>query len=333
MLAFALRRSRLDALGAAGVIVMVGALALVTGMRMSDTYRSSGLADCLANSQRRDCESLVNAFGDRFASLQVLIWPLVLLPVMLGAFVGAPLVARELEAGTHRLWWTQGVSRLRWFLVSASVAVALAVVTGVLYSLIAGEWLDVTNRVTDERFARLYDLQGVVPVASAVLGIAIGLLCGVLFRRTVPAMLATAAGFVTVRLPIALLVRPHLASVETMSVPFTSDEPLEGTGAWMLSRLVVDRTGTVLGRDGSLDISGLAGRCPGIPAADVAPRGRLPEPEVVEACLRQLDVRLVARYHPGDRFWAFQLWESLLLVGVAGACIVAAAAVLQRRSA
>lgn len=332
MLAVALRRSRFDALAAAAVLALVGAVALVTGMRMADVYRSSGLAECLAGSPRRDCEELTNAFGDRFASLQALVWPLVLLPAMLGAFVGAPLVARELEAGTHRLWWTQGVSRRRWFAVSITVALALAVIAGALYSLIAQEWLEITNRVTDERFARLYDLQGVIPIASAVLAVGIGALSGVVLRRTVPAMLATAAGFVAVRLPIALFIRPRLETARTVSLPFSPDTPLDGTGAWVLSRTVVDRGGSVLGRDGSLDLRTLAGRCPGLPDPDL-PGRRLPDPGVVDACLEGLGVRSVTRYHPGDRFWAFQVWESLILVGVAGACLAAAIVVLQRRSA
>ena len=31
-----------------------------------------------------------------------------LLPGLLGVFVGAPVVARELESGTYRFAWTQG---------------------------------------------------------------------------------------------------------------------------------------------------------------------------------------------------------------------------------
>ncbi|MFV2119919.1 hypothetical protein ACE14D_16365, partial [Streptomyces sp. Act-28] len=40
---------------------------------------------------------------------------LLLLPALVGAFVAGPLVARELESGTHRLAWTQSVSPTRWF--------------------------------------------------------------------------------------------------------------------------------------------------------------------------------------------------------------------------
>lgn len=37
-----------------------------------------------------------------------------LLPALVGAFIGAPLLARELERGTFRYAWTQGFGRTRW---------------------------------------------------------------------------------------------------------------------------------------------------------------------------------------------------------------------------
>ena len=39
---------------------------------------------------------------------------LVFLPGIVGAFAGAPVLARELETGTFRYAWTQGVGRMRW---------------------------------------------------------------------------------------------------------------------------------------------------------------------------------------------------------------------------
>jgi len=49
-----------------------------------------------------------------------LILPLASLPLFLGMFIGVPLVAGELEQGTHRLAWTQGITRERW-IVSKSL--------------------------------------------------------------------------------------------------------------------------------------------------------------------------------------------------------------------
>ena len=39
---------------------------------------------------------------------------LVLMPLALGAFLGGPLVAREITQGTATFAWTQGVTRRRW---------------------------------------------------------------------------------------------------------------------------------------------------------------------------------------------------------------------------
>ncbi len=46
------------------------------------------------------------------------ILPLLLqaVPALIGAFLGAPVLARELETGTFRYAWTQGFGRWRWTL-------------------------------------------------------------------------------------------------------------------------------------------------------------------------------------------------------------------------
>ena len=45
------------------------------------------------------------------------IFVMYLAPALMGMFWGAPLVAREFEAGTFRLAWNQSVSRTRWLVV------------------------------------------------------------------------------------------------------------------------------------------------------------------------------------------------------------------------
>ena len=51
---------------------------------------------------------------------------LALAPALIGAFWGAPLVARELEAGTHRLVWNQSVTRTRWLATKLGLTAAVA---------------------------------------------------------------------------------------------------------------------------------------------------------------------------------------------------------------
>src|SRR5205807_2271951 len=44
-----------------------------------------------------------------------------LIMVVIGALVGAPLVAREVEQGTHLVTWTQSIPRRRWYVTKAAV--------------------------------------------------------------------------------------------------------------------------------------------------------------------------------------------------------------------
>ena len=65
-----------------------------------------------------------------------------LTPLVIGAFWGAPIIARELEAGTHRLTWNQSVTRTRWLLVKIAIgggaAMLFAGIAGLLLSWWAG---------------------------------------------------------------------------------------------------------------------------------------------------------------------------------------------------
>jgi hypothetical protein len=57
------------------------------------------------------CQDLLGgpAHTRAFANAQELAALLQVVPVLIGAFIGAPVLARELEFGTFRYAWTQGV--------------------------------------------------------------------------------------------------------------------------------------------------------------------------------------------------------------------------------
>jgi hypothetical protein len=328
MIAYAFRRLRFEVVAVAVALAGVGMLALITGRAMQDQYESSGLASCLAGATgRNECSDLIGAFSDRFTSLRVLIVPLVLLPALFGAFVGGPLVARDVEAGTHRFFWTQSVTRGRWLASSTGAVLVAAVASGGVFSLITALWLNVTNRVTGERFGELYDMQGIVPIGATVMAAAIGVLAGAVIRRTVPAMAATIGGFIVIRLLLAIVVRPRLMPAKVIESAFGGEDSPEGTGAWILSETTIDATGKVLGTGGTLNVTPLIGRCPSLPTSG----GGFPPRADVDACLLELGVRNVTRYQPGDRFWTFQILESLIMVGIGAAALGVAFWFVRRR--
>ncbi len=78
-------------------------------------------------------------------------------PALIGVFWGAPLIARELETGTHRLAWNQSVTRTRWLATKLVIVGAAAAVTVGLLSWAVTSWAhhidDATgDRITPELF-------------------------------------------------------------------------------------------------------------------------------------------------------------------------------------
>jgi hypothetical protein len=103
--------------------------------------------------------------------------PAVVPAAVRGAVLGAPLVAREVEHGTYRLVWTQGVSRRRWALAKFGLVGGGVVLAAACYALLVTWWRAPLDQATGDRFLSLggsFDLEGLVPVGYAVFAVALG---------------------------------------------------------------------------------------------------------------------------------------------------------------
>jgi hypothetical protein len=225
------------ALAAAAVLFLVW-----SGHALRATFVSTGLAQCLvAGDTGLGCSGIAFDFFESTRTLsggQAVVGFLSLAPGLIGAFVGAPLVAREIETGTLHLAWTQSVTRLRWFTVRSLVAM-LIVVAGVA-TLTAGiaYWRWPLDQVQGRVEVNGYDVQGMVPVAYALFAYALGLCFGAVTRRVVPAIAATLGTFFVMRIAIEALVRPHLLA--PVRITFVGDPPADLAsrlnGAWVLEQ-------------------------------------------------------------------------------------------------
>src|SRR6202007_1191295 len=75
------------------------------------------------------CGALAGYFISDWQPAQIISVALQAVPALIGAFVGAPVLAREMETGTFRYAWTQGFGRWRWTvakLVPLGIVVAAA---------------------------------------------------------------------------------------------------------------------------------------------------------------------------------------------------------------
>lgn len=216
---------------------------------------------------------------------------LVGVPAIVGAFWGAPLVAAELESGTHRLVWTQSVSRARWLAVKVAVVGLAGAAAAGLLSLMLSRWSSAATN--QDRFGTaMFGQRGIVPVAYAAFGIALGVAAGLVIKRTLPAMAATLVAFVAVRMAVQALLRPHFATPLSRSQPLsaTNGAPIRvPTGAWTVSDRFLDAAGHVANNI----------RC----GPDAA------------ACMSRY--HQVVTYQPAARYWTFQAYEAVTFLALA----------------
>ncbi|MEU5419264.1 ABC transporter permease [Streptomyces sp. NPDC020799] len=120
-------------------------------------------------------------------------WMMSMLPVVAGVFLGAPLIAGDLERGTLKLVTTQSMTRRRWLATKTGVAVLVTLVCSVVLSAAFSYWWRAVHGVTfaDWTESGDFDTTGPMPVALSLLYLAVGIALGVAVRRVVPAMVLT----------------------------------------------------------------------------------------------------------------------------------------------
>ena len=151
-----------------GLLVGIFGIALlVLGTQAHDLF-PGGPARCAGEAGTGEaCAASFRRLDEEYGYVENLLAAFYLVPVVIGAFLGAPLLARELEDGTWQLAWTQAVPRMRWL---AAKLAALAGVTVTLTALFTAvlTWFRQPFDAWEGRFQYdAFDLEGLVPVASA----------------------------------------------------------------------------------------------------------------------------------------------------------------------
>ncbi|CAM5455177.1 ABC transporter permease [Streptomyces narbonensis] len=237
---------------------------------------------------------------------------MILLPLIVGAFVAGPMVARELESGTYKLALTQSVSPSRWLgsklLTAGAVIVPATVALIGIYRL---GWGNVAGTWSFQWYeAGTYEATGPVLVAQALLALGLGALIGQLIRRTVTAMALT--GLVTglVLLLVGQL-RWSLMPVQTLTAPLTEgmEIPNVPASSWQDEYGLVTASGDRLPSDACWQRTEVWNVCPA-------------------------DMNVVAQYvdyHPSSHYWPIQLIETGIVLALAAVALYAAFRVLRAR--
>lgn len=309
-----------------GLLLLVIALA-ITGPRIADLY-SQDVETFL--------ERVWTANGDRllyYGGIGVVY----ALPAVIGAFWGAPMIAHELEAGTHRLAWTQSVTRTRWLATKLGLGLLVSVGASALVSLAVTWWCAPIDKAINAGHGAgffsvprmdplLFAGRGVAPIAYAAFAFVLGVTAGALIRRTVPAMAVTLVGYVVLQVALPMVVRPHLIAPEESAVPITADNlegirasgpgapisqlevTFENVGAWVHATRTVDAAGETV----TVFPDWVVGCLPG-PASGSEQEAALRQSEACFDRLASLGYQQEVTYHSAGQYWDLQWREAGLM--------------------
>ncbi|MGI5163177.1 ABC transporter permease subunit [Spirillospora sp. CA-253888] len=329
------RQFRGQAMLAAGAVAVVALYTLVLGLSVRG-FHDDNIAGCAAAG---DCETAIRQFQSEYRTQLTLVGALLIgVPAIIGAFWGAPLVARELEAGTHRLVWNQSITRVRWLTPKVSLIGLVALAATGLISLMLTWAASPYDAAVGDRFSSMvFNARNIAPLGYALFAFALGVTAGLMLRRTVPAMALALTAFAVLQVAVPFLVRPNLfppresaIAVNAASLPrvggFLIESPPDATG-----ELTPDSTMTVqdYALPGALVLTSSSQllTASGKPAnIDAKVRSCLEpaRPTLTETgdCLAQQKLHFNVSYQPAQRYWMFQWVETglftlaaLLLIG------------------
>jgi hypothetical protein len=316
MIWFTWRQLRSQTVIAAAALAAFGVLLLATVPIITNLY--ADVAAC-----HSDCDGVISVFLARFHGSTAFpvylagLGAVYVLPALFGIFWGAPMIARELETGTHRLAWNQSVTRTRWLAIKLAAGCAIAATGTGLLSWALTVWSRRFDSASHDRMLPLlYGGRGIVPVAYAVFAFLLGVTTGMLLRRVVPAMAATLAMYVGAVVAMPLWVRAHLVpaqhettALDAQSLQGISISPDSGTiyvfgkeleGAWTVGNRTITSDGTTF-------------------TGPVDPTTCGPNASMTKCTqwLESLGLRQDLLYHPGSHFWPLQWAEAGIFVGLA----------------
>lgn len=212
------RRYRTAVAGSAAILTLAALFLVIDGRRMRSLYQSY-LACRPVNSA--SCQFAWQNFRDAYAQPGLLRVVLLFLPGVIGAFAGAPVLAREFETGTFRFAWTQGVGRMRWAVASlVPGAVGVAGIMGAFGLLVS--WHNrplVMAGIAPRLRATDFPTTGLAAAGWALAGFALGVAAGLLWRRVIPALATALAAWFGLAILTASILRPnYLTPLTTTSL-------------------------------------------------------------------------------------------------------------------
>ena len=304
------RLQRTETLIALGILALLAALLIPTGIQMANAYRHDGLAACLSINPSKPvlCGNELGAFHQRFQSLTTLANWFTLIPGLIGVLLAAPFIF-DLEHGTYRLAWTQSITRGRWLLGKLGLPVVTAILAGGVLTLLFTWWRAPNVHINGRLDIGNYDTTGTVVIGYTLFALALALALGAIWRRAAASLAVAFVGYFAARIYVDYSLRGHLIA------PLKATYKGARQPSFLYNAHVLSMNGTVNGHQFSTAGGG------GFLGGHV----QIAAPAINHALFHVV-------YQPESHFWPLQLTETGLFIGLAALLILFAAWWTQKRT-
>lgn len=319
------------------IVLLAIAIALALGMAFAADYAARlrgelGVDTCVPlPNTNANCVNLSSEWQKRVGSFNYLFYSLYVLPALVASYIGGPLFAVEFERGTHRLVWTQGISRVRWAAAKLGVVLLVALAAGTVVAPFGGGQRELllgtitstscsgpapmtcttlSPRSVSSPF-ETFEIEGVALISYFVFGLAAGAFVGAWSRRIITGMFVGLLVFGAVRVGVHNL-RPMYQEPATAAFPGYQVFPYDRSSsvppdAWLIGVVAFDPEGRPIPQERLTALT---------QEYFSMPRNNTPTSNDTTFLLERGVVRRYA-YQPADRFWMFQAIEAAIFIGLA----------------
>jgi hypothetical protein len=301
------RLQRTETLVALGILALLTALLVPTGIQMANAYHHDGLAACVSVSNPT-CGNRVGDFQQRFQSLTTLANWFTLVPGLIGVLLAAPFI-HDLETRTYRLAWTQSITRNRWLAGKLGLPIAAAALASATLVLLFTWWRAPDVHINGHLDTGNYDTTGTVVVGYTLFALALAVALGAIWRRAAAALTVSFVGYFAVRILVDYVLRDHLVT------PLTATYKGARQPAFLYDARILSVKATVNGHEVFSQNGGFLGG-----------HTQASSPGAARTIFHVV-------YQPQSHFWALQLTETALFVCVAAVLFLFAAWWTRKRTA
>jgi hypothetical protein len=265
---------------------------------MADAYHQDGLAACLTINPPT-CGHELGLFQQRFQSLTTVGNWFTLIPGLIGVLLAAPFIL-DLEHGTHRLAWTQSITRRRWLLGKLGLPILTAALAAGALTLLFTWWRTPNVDINGRLDIGNYDTTGSVVIGYTLFALNLALAVGAVWRSAAAALTVAFIGYFAARIYVDYSLRSHL--VAPLNATYKgAQQPHFPYNAHVLSM-----TATVHGHQ-VINTAGGAGFLGG-------------HVQVAAPGINNLVLHVV--YQPQSHYWPLQLTETGVFAGLAAVLIL-----------